>query len=466
MRWNARTIADRAAAALAGRSTRRSFLVRSAVVGSALATSGLDYVLRPGSAYASVCGSGASCGDGWTAMCCTIHKGVNQCPPGSFAGGWWKADGASLCGGHARYYIDCQAECTQCGCGGGSFCGQHCWNCRPHCADGDCDKRRVCTNVFRYGQCERERACSGPVLCRTISCTPPWEWLSCSTTSATDQATVSHSASCLSPWGPILARYTSLGSQGSVLGASVGKERRHGKAVVQDYQHGRMYYAKSVGAHWLAGAVLDKYEHHHDPDHLGLPTSDLKRDGGDAHAKFQHGTVTHRHGEPAHAIWGHVDHKWHLLHGFGGPLGWPASDNHTGTDGTAWARFETGTIVHRPGASSARAVWGGIEAKWRQLHAQSGVLGWPKTDVEPTVQDGSLARFDTGTVTTSTGTHAVWGPIDTAWRQHGGPKGSLGLPTTDVYEVEGGDQQADFQGGSIVYDPSTGEITILPPPSG
>ena len=33
------------------------------------------------------------------------------------------------------------------------FCSQSCWNCQPHAASGTCDARRVCWNVFRYGQC-------------------------------------------------------------------------------------------------------------------------------------------------------------------------------------------------------------------------------------------------------------------------------------------------------------------------
>ena len=41
--------------------------------------------------------------------------GTNSCPPGTIAGGWWKADGSSYCAG-PRYYIDCNATC-RCGCG-------------------------------------------------------------------------------------------------------------------------------------------------------------------------------------------------------------------------------------------------------------------------------------------------------------------------------------------------------------
>ena len=79
--------------------TRRSFLTRTAVLGSALAVGPIDFILKPGTAYAYTCGT---CSDGWTAFCCTINSGRNSCPPNSFVAGWWKADNAAYCCGAAR----------------------------------------------------------------------------------------------------------------------------------------------------------------------------------------------------------------------------------------------------------------------------------------------------------------------------------------------------------------------------
>jgi len=188
-----------ASSLLAARTSRRGFLVRATVAGSALAADPLGYVLRPGSAYASVCGPNAGCGDGYTVFCCTVNSGSNSCPPGTIPAGWWKADGASLCGGAARYFIDCNAECTGCSSGCGSFCDSSCWSCSCHCGPASsCDQRRVCCNVFRYGQCHQEVACVGPVACRVATCTPPYDLdLSCSTASATDDSTAAHNAPCL-----------------------------------------------------------------------------------------------------------------------------------------------------------------------------------------------------------------------------------------------------------------------------
>ena len=76
-------LAERASEVLASRVSRRSFVVRMAIAGSALAVGPLRYLLRPGTAYAVVCGQcgGGPCCDGYTEFCCVLN-GTNACPPG------------------------------------------------------------------------------------------------------------------------------------------------------------------------------------------------------------------------------------------------------------------------------------------------------------------------------------------------------------------------------------------------
>lgn len=186
-----RAVAEATASVLGARSTRRSFLVRMAVAGSALTVAPLRYILQPGTAYAALCGPDSSCGSGYTAMCCTISgTNSNSCPPGTFAAGWWKADNSGLCCGNAaRYYIDCNVQCgATCGC---------------HCASGSCDERKVCCNQFRYGQCHQEIACYGPIACRVVTCDPPWTFdASCTADVLVDNSTAQHTAPCLPPGCP------------------------------------------------------------------------------------------------------------------------------------------------------------------------------------------------------------------------------------------------------------------------
>jgi hypothetical protein len=186
-------LVSRASGVLANRIDRRGFLTRGAVVGSALAVSPLRYVLRPVTAYAAVCNCsgyscdcGSACCDGYTEFCCTL-TGQNSCPPGTAAGGWWKADAPGLCGDAPRYYMDCNVvpPATPCGCG---------------CALGDCNHRKACCTQFRYGQCHMEIPVMGPIMCRVVTCAPPWDFdPSCTTLALTDNNTRWHDAGCLHP---------------------------------------------------------------------------------------------------------------------------------------------------------------------------------------------------------------------------------------------------------------------------
>ena len=165
--------------------TRRGFLTAATLTGTALAVDPWNYVTKPQSAYASVCGPDASCSAGYSAMCCSINAGHNTCPPNTYAGGWWKADRSSFCGGAARYYIDCNAKP-----------GHH-FTCR--CNSTNCDHRLVACNVFRYGQCNTQVHGITAVVCRQISCLPPWLLYpgKCGHSSATDNNTAGHNAACL-----------------------------------------------------------------------------------------------------------------------------------------------------------------------------------------------------------------------------------------------------------------------------
>ncbi len=206
-----------AASLLEGRSSRRGFLRRTALVGTAMVAAPGDFVLRPGTAYAAICncsGSscqcGAQCCDGYTEFCCTLN-GSNGCPPGTLYGGWWKADGSGFCGSGPRYYLDCNAPCGDCGCGPSGVCAGSCSGTPCGCANGSCNNRKAGCTGFRYGQCNQEVACIGPIVCRVVTCALPWALDdSCTTTPRTDNRTRSHNAACLqtdpgSPLGKLVA---------------------------------------------------------------------------------------------------------------------------------------------------------------------------------------------------------------------------------------------------------------------
>lgn len=227
-------LVDKISGLLSRRTGRRGFLARSAVVGSAIAANPVTYALRPTTAYAAICncnGSACDCGqlccDGYTEFCCTL-TGENKCPPGTLLGGWWKVDGSGFCGGGPRYYMDCNAPCNGCGCGGNGICSGACSGTGCGCAFGDCNNRKAGCTMFRYGQCNQHIGCIGPIVCRVVTCVPPWALdASCTTTVRVDNATAGHDRACL---------HRVVGSLDSVSESGAGSARVRGWALDFDTQ--------------------------------------------------------------------------------------------------------------------------------------------------------------------------------------------------------------------------------------
>jgi len=228
---------DRTVAGFGRRLDRRSVLRTSTLAATALVAAPTDFVLRPTTAYAAVCrcsgqrcGCGSQCCDGYTEFCCTL-TGENGCPPGTVAAGWWKVDGSGFCGGAPRYYLDCNSQCGACGCRGG-LCSGACSGTPCGCAWGDCNNRKSGCTMFRYGQCNQQVACLGPIVCRVVTCTPPWVFdASCTTASRTDNNTANHTRPCLdAPFGGFDS-VVDLGGAIRVVGWAIDQNLRDGVEV-------------------------------------------------------------------------------------------------------------------------------------------------------------------------------------------------------------------------------------------
>jgi hypothetical protein len=189
----------KATGVLERKTSRRGFLIGSAMAGSAVAVAGCMPAVKPGSSYTHITDcAGGLCTDGYTEFCCTINDGLNACPPNSFWGGWWRADYSSFCHG-TRYYIDCMQTCCGPATGYQNFCAG-CEECR--CAVG-CDTRHIYCNYFRYGQCHTEIVASGPIACRVVTCVPPYAIdPACGTATLVDNATAEHTSPCITALPP------------------------------------------------------------------------------------------------------------------------------------------------------------------------------------------------------------------------------------------------------------------------
>lgn len=229
------TLVDRLSGVLERHLDRRGFLAGSAVTASAMVAAPRRFLLEPNTAYAAICGCsgqdcacGSACCDGYTEFCCALF-GPNECPPGTLMAGWWKADGSGYCdhGGapKPRYYMDCNADCGGCGCGSSGICAGDCYDCGCECAGGNCHQRATCCTRFRYGQCNQGTRCVGAIVCRVVTCTPPWLLEpSCTRAVATDNFTGTHNRGCLNGTRrSLLARKRPGSNQWTMLDALTGR---------------------------------------------------------------------------------------------------------------------------------------------------------------------------------------------------------------------------------------------------
>ena len=437
--------------------TRRNLLVGATVAAAALATKPKEYALRPVGAYATICGPGNVASAGWTVFCCTINKGVNACPPGSFAAGWWKAADSSWCGRGYRYIVDCNASCSRCttGCGTSGLCSSSCWSCS--CGSGStatCDQRRVCCNAFRYGQCNTQVKCSGGVHCRVVSCVAPYKWANCTTTSLVDNRTSEHSAPCLPAWGAIEQRYMALGDQASYLKASTGPNRSVGDrlgGVYVTYQGGAIYWTSGTGAQPVGTLALHAWSAIGGVSGpLGYPTASqvANPDGIGWHQQFQGGLITASTGTQAVAVAAPISDVWVQNGREGGPLGYP-TDIRRSTGSTWLQLFEHGAIA---GSSSTPTVpvAGVMYAGWVANGGPSGLLGYPVTSVARGTQGGNQ-QFQGGELWALHAGPArlVYGSVLTTWKNAGGAAGAYGYPLTDCTATGDGRLTCTFEHGTI-----------------
>jgi hypothetical protein len=116
---------------------------------------------------------------------------------------------------------------------------------------------------------------------------------------------------------------------------------------------------------------------------------------------------------------------------------------------------DRGAIYYHPDIG-AFEVHGDIYKKWKDLKAEKGLLGYPKTD-ERLIQDGigRFNHFQKGSIywTPETGAHVIYGPIRDKWESLEWEQGPLGYPTSDSYQLSDGETKQEFEGGTIICKP-------------
>jgi uncharacterized protein with LGFP repeats len=203
--------------------------------------------------------------------------------------------------------------------------------------------------------------------------------------------------------------------------------------------------------------------------YLGAPTSGVLPVVGGTGRKYQHGNIYYSTATGAHAVHGDMLTRYGALHGSGGPLGFPTTEEaFTVGTGGALGAFQNysgsgGSSLYWTPQHGTAAVLGQIRAHWLALGGAAGLLGFPVTDEGAAAVPGArFNNFQGGEIlwSTATGAHEVNGAIWLLWAGLGHERSRLGLPTTDEFAVTGG-RQTNFQHGHITWRAATNVATAV-----
>ncbi|WP_422748051.1 LGFP repeat-containing protein [Mycobacterium sp. WMMD1722] len=260
----------------------------------------------------------------------------------------------------------------------------------------------------------------------------------------------------------ITASYDASGGPGGPLGAREGDVYPVGAGFGQNFAAGKMFFTPATGAHFMQGAVLEKYEALGGPadSDLGFPTIDEGpgRVGPDSRnvtfSAADRPVIFWTPATGARVVRGAINAAWDKLGGSAGQLGVP-SDDEVYRGGVVSQTFTGGEISYDTKAKTFTTVppeladqlagldvpgdaTSAIAAARRAAGGPLGPLGAADGGQYPIGDDGVGQNYAGGKIyyTPATGANVVTGQVLEKYESVGGPQGDLGFPTTS--ETDGG----------------------------
>lgn len=239
-----------------------------------------------------------------------------------------------------------------------------------------------------------------------------------------------------------------------------------GGGVYQLYEGGAILWSPAGGVHISVGAIRDRWSATgFENGFLGYPVSDEisgLKDGG-LYQAYQGGAIFYSPKTGAFAVAGVINSKWREQGAENGVLGFPVTGQNGGIKGGgSWQGFEGGAIMWSPATGAFISSNGPIRDKWASTGFESGILGYPVSDVVTGLKDGgAFQSYQGGAILLTPGTGPILsiGSIRNVWAGQGFEHGSLGYPTTDEYAISGGVAQ-NYQGGVIYHVPNVGTYAV------
>lgn len=259
----------------------------------------------------------------------------------------------------------------------------------------------------------------------------------------------------------ITAAWEAGGADTGPLGPRDGGVYAAGDGFGQNFAGGKMFFTPETGAHFMQGAILEKYESLGGAAEgdLGFPTID---EGPGKAADSRNSTfsapdnpvIFWTPGTGAHVVRGAINTAWDTLGGSDGVLGAPSEDETVNGDVSSqkftggeisWDRktraFTTTPpeLAEQLGALDIPAdATSAIAAARRAAGGALGPLGAEEGAQYAIGADGVGQNFAGGKIFYSpqTGANVVTGQVLEKYESVGGPSGDLGFPTAN--ETDGG----------------------------
>jgi SpoIID/LytB domain protein len=263
------------------------------------------------------------------------------------------------------------------------------------------------------------------------------------------------------------ARYASDASLRAVLGAEVSGERYGNGFAFREYERGRLYWSGATGVRLVRGDILRAFLAAGGAEVLGVPSTD--EGGAAAGGAFNHfargASIYWSAGTGAQVLRGAIRDRWLLMNAEWG-LGFPTG-GEVPVPGVAggWKQVFTAGEVYWTAATGAFEVRGAMAAAWAAAGGVAG-LGVPVSGEVAAPGGGVTQEFGRGVtvVLTPGGTRVLFGGIRDAWLARGGARGALGLPRNqEAATPDGAGRYVEFAGGTVVWTPSSGAVTLAGP---
>lgn len=210
----------------------------------------------------------------------------------------------------------------------------------------------------------------------------------------------------------------------------------------------------------VCGRILDKYNDFGGQNgKLGLPTSDEipNPDGVGKRTSFTNdSSIYWSPNSDAHQIGGAIGAEWAARGWEGSPLGYPITDENTNPDGVGkHNQFQGGSVYWSP-STNAHTIWGAIRDKWASVGWEGSNLGYPVSN-EVSGSGTTLAqKFQRGKIlwTPAHGAARVTSPILDAIENSGQPienNAAYHIPLTEQYVPWTGGIAQGFSTGAFVW---------------